>query len=251
MAPRFLVPDLDTSGDTLGLSPEEAHHAIRVLRLTAGTAVELFNGSGRECAATIDSISREAVTCRRGPVTASTREPAVRVTLVQSALAGGALDDVVRDATMLGARRVEFVCPERAQISPLTLERRNLVARWTRVAIASAKQCGRAVVPSLHVWRRLEDALTAERAGERVLLVEPSVTATAPWSPRGNVTARREAHVLVGPEGGWTPVELALAASAGWRPWRLGPRTLRADAAGCAALAVLLHEWEDPLTQES
>lgn len=251
MAPRFLVSDLDTTGEVLVLSPEEAHHAIRVMRLPAGTLVELFNGEGRECAATIESISREVVTCRRGPVSASAREPAVRVTLVQSALAGGGLDDVVRDATMLGASRIEFVCPARAQISPITLERRNLVARWTRVAIASAKQCGRAVVPSLHVWRRLEDALAAERAGERVVLVEPSVTATSPWSPREHVAVRREAHVLVGPEGGWAPAELDLAGSCGWRPWSLGPRTLRADAAGGAALAVLLHEWDGPLTRKS
>jgi 16S rRNA (uracil1498-N3)-methyltransferase len=251
MAPRFLVPDLDTSGEVLVLSPEEAHHAIRVMRLTAGTLVELFNGAGRECAATIDSISREAVTCRRGPVTASASEPSVRVTLVQSALAGGALDDVVRDATMLGVHRIEIVCPARAQISPPALERRNLMARWTRVAIASAKQCGRAVVPSLHVWRGLEDALAAERAGDRVLLAEPSVTATATWSPREHMDARREAHVLVGPEGGWMRVELDLAGSLGWRPWRLGPRTLRADAAGRAALAVLLYEWEGPPTRES
>lgn len=181
---------------------------------------------------------------------ASSREPAVRVTLVQSALAGGALDDVVRDATMLGAHRIEFVCPARAQISPLTLERRNLVARWTRVAIASAKQCGRAVVPSLHVWRRLEDALSAERIGDRVLLVEPSIAATSPWSPRQPLSPRRDAHVLVGPEGGWTSEELDFAGSAGWRPWRLGPRTLRADAAGGVALAVLLHEWEAPTTRE-
>lgn len=244
MAARFLVPDLDASDALVTLPAEEAHHAARVMRLTRGTPVMLFDGMGRECAATLETVGRDGVTCRRGPVIRSSTEPLVRVTLVQSALAGGALDEVVRNATMLGAVRIEVVCPERSQISAATIDRRNLTARWRRVAVASAKQCGRAVVPSLHVWHGLDEALRADRPGHRILLAEPSVAAAAEWSPRdGEGAPPDEAHVLVGPEGGWTGAELERAKEAGWRPWRLGPRTLRADAAGAVALSVLLYEW--------
>lgn len=243
--PRFLVRDLARSSDLVELTAEEAHHAAKVMRLGVGEAVELFDGQGNQCTAHIARVGRDGVACRRGDITRATTEPQSRMTVVQAALAGGGLDGVVRDATMLGAIRIEIVCAERSQISPTSIVRRGLEARWSRIALASAKQCGRSVIPDIQVWASFEAAVGADRSGVRVILAEPGLPAADPWQPSPRTpAASHEAHLLVGPEGGWTVEELRLACDAGWRPWRLGPRTLRADAAAAVALSILSYAWE-------
>jgi 16S rRNA (uracil1498-N3)-methyltransferase len=111
------------------------------------------------------------------------------------------------------------------------------------VAVASAKQCGRAVVPAVLAPRTLCEALAAVHPeAAKLVLVEPSAAAGAPGAGLPAV-APRSAVVLVGPEGGWTDEELALARETGCAPVSLGPRTLRADAAAAVALSVLQYVW--------
>jgi 16S rRNA (uracil1498-N3)-methyltransferase len=113
--------------------------------------------------------------------------------------------------------------------------------------VASAKQCGRAVVPRLDRACRLHDYLPVERADTRVIFVEPHCRlATA--GGLAVLEARPKpasAALLIGPEGGWTDEEVVAAAAHGFMPVTLGRRTLRADSAAAAAMAVLLFLWRD------
>lgn len=237
--PRFLVPHLSETPERLELPRDEAHHAARVLRLPVGAPVVLFDGDGLECLARVDSLEGGVVTCLREAVGRASNEPPRPVTLVQATLAGSGMDAVVRDATMLGVHAIDVVSAARSQLPMRAVTQRKLVERWQRVAVASAKQCGRARVPTIRCWATMAEAITAPRAGLRLVLVEPSFGAPRTAPPFEMSATAAPTHVLVGPEGGWTPDEMEAIDRAGWSPWRLGPLTLRADAAGAAALAVL------------
>ena len=168
------------------------------------------------------------------------------------------MDDVVRDAVMLGVTGIHPVISERSEISLSAVEKSQRVSRWQRIAISSAKQCGRAVVPVVHPAVTWAAYLSESVGAVRLICVEPS--AGPPSTPRdpvgppfmgGRVSTMRDipkplaVHVIVGPEGGWAPVELTAALSAGAVPLSLGGRTLRADAAPLVALTALLTTWSE------
>jgi len=243
MVPRLYVPSLDAGARTVELPEEEAAHLRRVLRVKAGAAVRLFDGRGREVAAQVTSVGRSAVVAEIGAPVAAAPEWRVHVTLAQAVLKGDKTDDVIRDAVMMGVAAVQPMLTARIDVPAAAFSRGRRLERWQRIAVSSAKQCGRAVVPPVLEPRALKECLDAPRADVALILVEPAA-APAPdaggW-PRAGAPA--SALVLVGPEGGWTDDEVALALSAGCRPVSLGPRTLRADAAAIVALSVLQYIW--------
>ena len=167
-------------------------------------------------------------------------EPPVAVTLAIGLLKGDQMSAVTRDATAMGvAAIVPFVSHHVAM--PALAGRAKLVERLTRIAISSAAQCGRAVVPAIRDVTTLEAVLAAAGNGARLICVEPALAATAaPWA----ATARPQAAtLLVGPEGGWAEAEVSGALAQGAVPVSLGPRTLRAEIAPTVALGVLWGRW--------
>jgi 16S rRNA (uracil1498-N3)-methyltransferase len=164
------------------------------------------------------------------------------VTLAQSVLKGEKTDGVIRDAVMMGVAAVQPILTDRTDVPASAFDHGGRTGRWRRIAIASAKQCGRAVVPEVYPPMSLRECLDAHRCEARVVLVEPSAAGGA--LNIGHVPREpASALVLVGPEGGWEPDEVAAAVAAGCAPITLGPRTLRADAASIVALGVLLQFW--------
>ena len=176
---------------------------------------------------------------------------------MQAVLKGDGMDAVVRDATMMGVTAIRPVLTARTVVTTKALGRdgASAVARWRRVAIASAKQCGRARIPAIEPPRALS-AVLREEAGDgepfRLMLVEPSAAPAGaadalpqPASRGRDSIPSPRASVLVGPEGGWTPAEVDEAVAAGWTPWSLGGLTLRADAAALVALGALAHAWRE------
>jgi 16S rRNA (uracil1498-N3)-methyltransferase len=242
---RFHLPGFDGEGARATLPPEESHHLVHVMRLAPGAAVRVFNGRGGEWHATVASASRAGVVLDIGRSARPAPECAVPIVLAQALLKGDHFDAVVRDATMLGVtamwplRTVHTTVPARAS-GP------GAVARWGRIAVASAKQCGRAVVPGIRPTAALDAVLAERPAAACLVLVEPAaaVAAVSRVEPLADQARRHGATVLVGPEGGWHPDEVARALAAGFVPWRLGTVTLRADAVAVAALAVLRYAWE-------
>jgi len=250
--PRFHAPDLDAAATRVTLSPDESRHLARVLRLGPGATVEVFDGRGRMARAdVVDASAQRAVVDVRDDVTAQP-EASHPIVLCPALLKGDAMDAVVRDATVLGVSAVTPVITQRTIGRGNRGDVERLRQRWLRVAVAAAKQCGRAVLPDLAEPRPLDEALhdDAWRGWQRRVLVEPSAHAAsdahaertpgAPDERRGPV-GDAPLVLLVGPEGGWAADEIAAAASAGWTPWSLGPFTLRAEQVTLAALAIVRH----------
>ncbi len=243
---RFFAPGADRADVAVDLPDEEARHLTQILRLGAGDAVRVFDGRGREHAAVVTEAGRGGVRVRTRSTLPAPPEPGVRVTLGVALLKGRKVDAVVRDATMLGVHAVHPLLTTRTDV-PARRFGAAAVERWTRIAIASAKQCGRAFVPQIQPPVSLGRFLGDADAGLRMVLVEPAAANIA-LSPVRSLAAEprpASAVVAVGPEGGWTETELAQAARAGFRATTLGRRTLRAEAVPAVALSVLHFVWQD------
>jgi len=233
---RFLVTELGAAGDEAILPPDEAHHLTRVLRLGAGDRVVVFDGRGREFLAEVARAARghAAVTLLAPAVPAA--EPRVPFTVAQAVLKGPAMDAAVRDATMIGAAAIEPIVTRHVDARLPALSRPATMERWRRIALASAKQCRRAVVPAIGAPRPFGEWLRDARHELTLVLVEPSAGAGAiPFRDalRGGTPA--SAALVVGPEGGWEQAEIEEAAAAGCVPVTLGSLTLRADAVALVA----------------
>lgn len=242
--PRFYVPALDAAAPELRIDGDEGRHLTRVLRLGAGASVRVFDGRGVEARAAIEHVDKSGARLRVLEVVAAAPEPRVEVTLVQAVLKGDGMDAVVRDATMMGVASIWPVLTARTVVTTKALgpDGAAAVARWRRVAVASAKQCGRARIPDIEPPRALSAVLREAPSPRSLMLVEPAAARSGAQDAIEG-PAPSTVRLLVGPEGGWASEEVDAALSAGWTAWSIGALTLRADAAALVALGALSYAW--------
>jgi 16S rRNA (uracil1498-N3)-methyltransferase len=243
---RFYAPEAHATGDVVALPDDESEHLTRVLRLKRGDRIVVFNGRGLAFDATVQAAGKHAAQVLVGAARAAASEARVAITLIQAVLKGDKMDDVVRDAVMIGVAAIQPVVTARCEATRASVERGKRRERWERIAVSSAKQCGRALVPVIlepepfaAVVMLVEERQLPDPA---LMLVEPQAGADA-VSLR-ELEARRpdEASLIVGPEGGWTPREIATG-SERCQLVTLGARTIRSDAMALVATAALFAKW--------
>jgi 16S rRNA (uracil1498-N3)-methyltransferase len=231
--PRFFIETDLAAGACVDLPTEVAHHAAHVLRLREGDAVVLFNGRGGEFHGRLAARGKQAELTIHDPME---RESPVAVTLVQAWIATDKLEWVVEKATELGVARIALTATRRSvvRLDPARLARR--IDRLRDIVIAACCQCGRNRVPSVEAFGELGAALAEAGAGATGLVLQPE-------APRSLVEIAAATPgpiaIAVGPEGGFDADEFALVQRAGFQLVRLGPRVLRTETAGLAALAAL------------
>jgi 16S rRNA (uracil1498-N3)-methyltransferase len=241
---RFFAPALDSGDESVPLPRDEAEHLTRVLRLGVGDTVSVFDGRGREFVARVTVASRRDVRVAVLQRIRAAAELPVLLTLVQAVLKGERMDDVVRDATMLGAAAIQPVVTKRTETTVASMLRGARVDRWRRVALASVKQSKRAVLPDVQLPLTFESYLDEPASALRLMFVEPSADAAVePLTALRGVPPPSDAAIIVGPEGGWTDAELQQARDRRIRLVSLGHRTLRADAVPIVALGFLAFLW--------
>ena len=246
MVHRFFAPALDPGDEVVTLPRDEAEHLTRVLRLGVGDTVAVFDGRGHEFLARVTAAVRRDVTMQLLSRLEPAVEPAVSLTLVQAVLKGEKMDDIVRDAVMLGAAAIQPIVSLRTEVTVASIIKGARLDRWRRVALASVKQSRRAVVPEIRTPLTLENYLGEPPAALRLMLVEPGASVRSePLSALRGERLPADAVVLVGPEGGWADQECSAAVALGVRLVTLGHRTLRADAIPIAAISVLQYLWGD------
>lgn len=242
MTTRFFC-DFPLAGRQLLDLPEAAaHHAVRVLRLKSGEDVTLFDGQGGEFTARIVDTGR-VVRVELLEWRDIEREASFKVTLAQALPSADKMDWIVQKAVELGVARIVPLAATRSVVKLAGERATRRVQHWQSVAVAACEQCGRNRVPEiaplfdLRQW--LSQHLQAQNQVSEVSLL------LAPEATRGLGTlieAERTTMgvtLLIGPEGGWTEEEVAVALACGFQPVSLGTRVLRTETAGLAALAAL------------
>ena len=221
------------------LDEEQSAHGRRVLRLDVGDHVELFDGAG------VVGTGRVAEAGKRLHIEVIDRterpRPRPWIDLAVAVPKGGRADGVVEKASELGADRLIPLRTRRGVVDP----GRGKQRRFERIALASAKQCGRAWL--LQIERPTElDRLLDEADHDLKLIADMKSEREPDRGWHGLVESSELDHaerilILIGPEGGWTNRERRAAVDAGCRPWRLAPHTLRVETAAAAALAILRY----------
>jgi 16S rRNA (uracil1498-N3)-methyltransferase len=227
-------------GAQLALPPGPAGHLARVLRLEAGAPLVLFNGQGGEFEARIESVRRDQVAVRIGGHLATDNESPLHTTLLQGIARGEKMDLILQKATELGVSRIVPLTASRSNVRLNSATAPRKQEHWQAVVIGACEQSGRNRVPEVAAPATLAAAAAAVQA-ELKLVLAPDGTASSLQEllaahPRGQVAS---ACLLVGPEGGFDPDEIRVAGLAGFVRCRLGPRVLRTETAGLAALAAL------------
>ena len=224
------------AGAEAALPAQAGEHVARVLRLAAGDPLTLFNGDGNDYAATITGIGKREVLVQVLDRQAVDRESPLRLTLAQGVARGEKMDLIVQKATELGVVRIAPLLTERAEVRLDAARAEKRLAHWRAVAASACEQCGRARLPEILPTQTLP-AWLASLDGDAVLRLALLPEATA--SARALRPGSNGALLVVGPEGGLGERDVALLGEAGFNGLRLGPRILRTETAGLAALAAL------------
>jgi len=225
-------------GERLLLPVSESHHLIDVLRLREGTPIDLFDAAGatyrarfvgrRDGCAEIELLAPLDSASPAGPV----------VKLAVAMLKRRAMDLLIEKLSELGVDTLQPLHTRRSVIPPRAEDEPGVPERWSRLAIAAAKQCGRPRPLSLPPPMAVEHWLQADRppADGLVAAFGGNPRPLGEWL-RQRPALDRPIWIAIGPEGGWTPAEQAAFESAGYVPVGLGPLTLRAETAAIAAAA--------------
>lgn len=233
--PRLFVDQPLASGAECVLDRRALDHAVKVLRLRAGDALRLFNGTGGEFAATLERGPGGALRGQVGEFTPDRCESPLRLRLVQGVSRGERMDYTLQKAVELGVTDIVPVITERTvlRLDGERAERR--LAHWRGVVLAACEQSGRTRVPALAEPCDLADYLAQHDAGGSGLLLDP----TAPVALAGRGRIDGPVSVLIGPEGGLGASERQAAQAAGFESVRMGPRVLRTETAAVVALALV------------
>lgn len=241
---RFYKEDLTEHSTCVEIVGEEFYHLKRVLRLEAGSAVLLFNGKGLELSGRIEDVGRGSASVIIEGSSKGERESPLDFVLLQALLKGDRPEFIIQKATELGIREVCFYNTSRTipRVSPDKEASRQ--ARWKKVAIEAAKQCGRTVLPEVILAPDLKSALKGHDENLKLLLWEKEGGAGLKEALQG-ARGKYGVSVLVGPEGGLSPGEAAEALGAGFVKAGLGPRILRAETAALAVMSIVQHALGD------
>ncbi|MZP28806.1 16S rRNA (uracil(1498)-N(3))-methyltransferase [Heliobacterium undosum] len=250
---RFLFEPRNLTGDRVYLDREESQHLSKVLRLRAGDTVLAFDGQGNEYEAVVAEITGDKVCLESLRPTGASREAPIRLWLLQGVAKGEKMDLVIQKATELGVEKILPVLTERSVVRLDAAKAKERRDRWQKIAREAAKQCQRTVIPEVQLPVAWSEVITGWDMTTPLLI---------PWEEERGMGLKQVLSVLredgllhgspsqviglaIGPEGGLTAAEAALARDRGAQTVGLGPRILRTETAGIAALAAIMYELGD------
>ena len=238
--PRFYLDQNLAPGARLSLPPGPARHAARVLRLAVGDTVRLFNGRGGEFVARIDYLSKDDVAVSVAAFDDRECESPLNVMLAQGISSGERMDYTLQKAVELGISAIQPITAKRSVVKLVGDRADKRVAHWQGVVQAACEQSGRNRVPPVSQPMSLASWL-GQRPGGRLLFLSPLASVRLADLPRPEGLQ----ILVVGPEGGFEPDEIAALNGVEAVPVRLGPRVLRTETAALAALAAMQILWGD------
>jgi 16S rRNA (uracil1498-N3)-methyltransferase len=247
---RYLfVPGVDLSRDSIDIEGADAHHLLNVLRIRCGDTLTLLDNAGGAALAEASEIGKRTATARIiGPAICPS-DPPVHITVAQALGKGDKFEQVIQHSTEVGASAFVPLLTERTvvKIDPRDADAKR--ARWSQIAKGAAEQSGRGRIPTIEHVATLRDLTSHFPSFDRVLLLHPPAGEGTDAGANGrhlDTPALPHSHtvVIVGPEGGFSDGELAMAEEAGAVRTAIGPYTLRTETAALVAIARILYAAE-------
>ena len=245
---RAYCQPADRAPAEIRLTSGESHHLVVVNRCGRGDLVVVFDGRGREWLCECVDPGKTATVLKVKEARSLPPRPH-EITLGQALPKGATMDDIVRQATEIGAARIVPLLSERTQVHLEGERAERKLEKWRTAAIEAAKQCGNPWLPEISAIQSFAQFIPAIvdcdlkliaslHAGTKTLK-----TVLATYAAKHGALPRR-ALWLVGPEGDFSPAEMTAAITAGFQPVTLGPLVLRSDTAACYALSILAYELQ-------
>jgi 16S rRNA (uracil1498-N3)-methyltransferase len=233
MARLFVAVGLQVGGK-LRLPNAAAHRVREVLRLRTGDRLMLFDGTGGEYQAEISLCAREGVEVMIGEHLPTSRESALTIVLAQGLARGERMDYTLQKAIELGVTHIVPIACERSQVKLDAARAARRLAHWQGIVVHACEQSGRTHVPTLSEVISLGEFAALDQSDVRL-----SLAPTATTNLRSLPADARSFSLVIGPEGGLSPNELALLKAQRYQAIRLGPRILRTETAALVALSAL------------
>ena len=230
------------AGAELALPERAANHLVRVLRLREGDPCVLFNGDGHDYPARLATAGKREVRVEVLAREVVDNESPLRIVLLQGIARGEKMDLILQKATELGVAAILPVSGERTEVRLDAERAEKRLAHWRSVVESACEQSGRARVPALSSPEGLEEAARGLREDGPRLVLDPQGEHALAALPE---PAGRTVSIAIGPEGGWSPRDRTILHAAGFSGLRLGPRVLRTETAGLAAIAALQARFGD------
>lgn len=238
------VPRIYTGSDLLSghhvvLEEAPSHHLSKVLRMQPGRELSLFNGRGGEFRASIREINKRHVEVSVGDFCADDRQSPLSLELAIGLSRGERMDWVLQKATELGVTRITPLLTERTEVKLGGERLDKKLEHWQQVVISACEQCQRNILPKLHRPMPLNDWLAGVDAQQKFVLHHRDQRSLPADEKVASVA------LLIGPEGGLSDNEIALALQQEFAPLTLGPRVLRTETAPLVAISLVQYLWGD------
>lgn len=247
ITPRFFINSPLKEGETLTLKEERHHYIVRVLRLKEGETLTLFNGKGGEYQAEISALNKKTAEIQIITYSPLNRGSSLKLHLYQGMAKGDKMDLVLQKCTELG---LSSFTPLISQRSIFTLKSQQLTKRyerWQTILQASCEQCGRNYLPYLNQPISLEALLESfNKISYPLIFLAPSATYPLAKVITEIGQANKEIGIIIGPEGGLSPKEIAALKEQRALEAHLGERVLRTETAALSVISslhALIGDW--------
>lgn len=237
--PRFFCSIPLSIGASVALPEAVAHH-VHVLRLTPGDTITLFNGEGGEYAATLQTIEKKRANAEIKAFFPREAELPYALTLVQALPEGTKMDWIVEKAVELGAACIQPIAAQRCVVRLSAERAAKKMEHWQGIVAAAAEQCGRNRLPRVADVVDFQAWIAQPHTHHRIMFTPRAERSLSDWARHH---PPQPVALLIGPEGGLSAQEEAEAVARGVLPLSMGPRVLRTETAGLAALAALNAIW--------
>jgi 16S rRNA (uracil1498-N3)-methyltransferase len=240
---RFFASPSQFTESSVSLDAGEAHHLTRVLRLSEGARVFVFNGEGDEWEAEVAHAAKREVDLRLLHKLEDRVESKLRLTLGQALIKGDKFDWIAQKATELGVTRIVPLLTDQSDIRRADERSDSRLERWRRISLEALKQCGRRRLVEITNPIKFSDFCRNERLSHSLICSEYGGLRLSEVAPE--LFGAENVNLCVGAEGGWSPAEIKTAEENRFYPISLGPRILRTETAAVVAVALAQHHFGD------